>query len=681
MSDNYTEETRHLFKLLRNPAFRLIIVCYNHYSLVQRLVRDLQTTFPDRPFVRIDTATATYQSITEAFFGIERGLLLLDHFEDALKEAGDSLGNETAGMQADNERRRGITAGLNLRRDKLASAPNALLLLVPASGSVLYAKAIMEKMPDLWSFRSLLLDLSQESGGNPVSLAEERQLLEGPVLGAQEAEGRKAELRRLLHQIRITPSSETSYLATLWPQIANIYLELGEFEKALDSLRAWEQVADEQDHGEMMARQGHVLQLLGRFEESDARLRQARIVFEAQENKLGLVKCLLSLGSVQQDLGNLAQAFDWVEKGIRLAEEGLADRPGEAELMFELSRGYHRAGDLMNFQGQFPQALMFYEKDLEISKQLFGAYPQQPRYKNGLGIAYERIGSSYLSMGDLDKALNSFSNFNLIERELQEAYPQDSAYKKNASVSHHRLGVVSSYMGQHENALAFFEQYHSLAQELHTAFPWHVEYKSNLASSYASLAQTYQQLSLPEKAKSCLIQAEKILVELVKSDPDNKHFKGFLKNTRIELSRLQPKHPPMENPIDQVKRLLQEDKIEKALRMLLAIIAKIIEQKRSASHIDDLFNPAGGDAEQAEELLILLAARVSRANKALQAGTIDFEVNSQERNRVIHGILDNLHYFTKQRGDNQGPQGGLVQAISFEMLIGQIKELDRTLFH
>ena len=205
MSDNYAEETRPLFKLLRNPAFRFIIIRYNHYDLIRRLVNDLRSLFPDRPLLQINTAETRYEALTAAYFGINNGFLLLDRFEDVLIESRDSRGNETPQMQANNERRRGITAGLNLRRDKLAQVPNALILLVPASSEVLYGKAIMEKMPDLWSFRSLMLDLEQAVNVSSQVHLQTRSITDQPILSATARTSQEAELRRLLDLVEKTP--------------------------------------------------------------------------------------------------------------------------------------------------------------------------------------------------------------------------------------------------------------------------------------------------------------------------------------------------------------------------------------------------------------------------------------------------------------------------------------------
>lgn len=146
MSDstsNYVEETKPLFRLLRTEAFRFIIVRYNHYSLVAKLKNDLLDHFPERPQNTVDGRNTDYRSLVDSYYHAEKGFFFVENFNDVLNNPE-------------------IYRGLNQRRDKLAMYPIALVVLLPASFDELYARQIMEKMPDLWSFRSLLLDLKTE---------------------------------------------------------------------------------------------------------------------------------------------------------------------------------------------------------------------------------------------------------------------------------------------------------------------------------------------------------------------------------------------------------------------------------------------------------------------------------------------------------------------------------------
>lgn len=143
-TNNYLEETKPLFRLLRTEAFRFIIVRYNHYSLVSRLKEDLLMHFPERQQNTIDARNIDYRVLVDSFYKAESGFFFIENFEEVLANCE-------------------IYSGLNQRRDKLTMHPIALIVFLSTSTDEFYARQIMEKMPDLWSFRSLLLDLKTEN--------------------------------------------------------------------------------------------------------------------------------------------------------------------------------------------------------------------------------------------------------------------------------------------------------------------------------------------------------------------------------------------------------------------------------------------------------------------------------------------------------------------------------------
>ena len=283
MSDNYVEETQPLFKLLRTEAFRFVIVRYNHYSFVEQLEKDLKRLFPKRPIKKVDAQKLDYTRISNAYFALKRGFFFIKNFDDVLKEERDSLNVETHQYAAQNERRRHITAGLNLRRDKLAKFPIALFVFVPASTGELYAKIIMEKMPDLWSFRSYILDLEKD-------ISTQRNVVQGDaiIVGKAKIIGKagigfinsfnpieQTELNRLLSLLEKTPKREIAYRLTLYPQIVDAAIETGDYERALLSLDEWEKNANESDKGTIWLKKGDVFTTIGNLDKS---LRAAAII-------------------------------------------------------------------------------------------------------------------------------------------------------------------------------------------------------------------------------------------------------------------------------------------------------------------------------------------------------------------------------------------------------------------
>jgi len=204
------EETKPLFRLLRTEAFRFIIVRYNHYSLVNQLKDDLSRLFPDRPQNTVDGRSTNYRLLVDSYYKIARGFFFIENFDEIL---------------ANPE----IYSGLNQRRDKLALYPIALIVFISSSTEELFARQIMEKMPDLWSFRSLLLDLTvdvaqliQSENGNQYVASEPLDSLTS-TLGGNNPEEKEKELNRLLKRVEEISENELNLLRVTYAQIAGLY--------------------------------------------------------------------------------------------------------------------------------------------------------------------------------------------------------------------------------------------------------------------------------------------------------------------------------------------------------------------------------------------------------------------------------------------------------------------------
>ena len=385
MWDNYVEETKPLFKLLRTEAFRFVIVRYNHFSLVQQLEKDLTQFFPERTLKKVDAKISDYQDILNAYFDLREGFFWIENFDDVLKEERDSLNRESPTYALQNERRRGITAGLNLRRDKLAKYPIALFVFIPAHAGKLQAKAIMEKMPDLWSLRSWILDMEKEVR----NVTSNNVVTEGWIsvdgnfeLGNRGIDSTQAsELNRLLGLLERTPQTETAYRLTLFPQIVNAALEIGKYEQAFSILNEWESLAAEADKPRIWIYKGDVLTAYGQLELALALFEKAKHIADQNQDKSNISVALERLGNTYTSLGNLDKALGFYEE-------------------------YHR-----------------------LAAALYEANPNNVEFKNGLAISYQYLGNTQTSLGNLDKALRFYEEYHRLEKELYATYPNNAGVK------------------------------------------------------------------------------------------------------------------------------------------------------------------------------------------------------------------------------------------------------------
>jgi tetratricopeptide (TPR) repeat protein len=445
MSDNYADETKPLFKLLRTEAFRFVIVRYNHFSLVQQLEKDLKSLFPNRPLQKVDAQKSDYQRISKDYFSLENGFFFIQNFDSLLKEDKDRFGKETPQMKIENERRRHITAGLNLRRDKLAKYPIALFVFLPARRGELYAKIIMEKMPDLWSFRSLILDLETKKVSDKGKLKENTMQLVGNVSNTTNADknNQAKELNRLLSLLKKTPKNEIAYRLTLYPQIVDIAIALGNYKEALSMLNTWEKQANDNDKGEIWLKKGEILPDMGNFDEAQRQLEKALTFFDKSHNSFKLALTFFRIGNTFGKQGDYVEAIASFEKAIALKPDfyeafsnmglsyGLKGESIKAieryEQVIAIKPDFYEALNDMGFlyalQGENTKAIEYYEKVIEIKPDYL--YP----YGN-LGFIYIKIGSfnkaetillKAIELGDMTESQMNLGHVYLCKNEEEKA--------------------------------------------------------------------------------------------------------------------------------------------------------------------------------------------------------------------------------------------------------------------
>ena len=530
MSDNYTEETRPLFKLLRTEAFRFVIVRFNHYSFLRQLESDLQSRFPDRPFLKADAAASDYRSILDAYFSINRGFFFLENFDDVLKEDRDSLQRETPQMAANNERRRQITAGLNLRRDKLAQSPIALFVFVPATTGELYAKTIMEKMPDLWSFRSLMLDLEKEVATAVSDITPEKYIPKAEIVNTDDTE-----LRRLISLLDNTPETELAYRLTLYPQIVNAANDLGKYDLAFSTLDTWEQHVQDNEKPWIWIQKGDILNVFGKLEDAlplfEKAIEQASLSDDKNDVGLGHER----LGYLYLLRGDLNNALLHFEKYKEIELELSTKTPSISMFKNNLAISYEKLGSTHTALGNLQQALKFFEDETQLFEELFKDYPNNVAFKNGLAISYERLGSTHTALGNLQQALKFFEDEQKLKEELYNDYPNNVNFKNGLAISYSKLGDTHTALGNLQQALKFFEDNNKLAQELFKDYPNNVAFKNGLAISYYKLGELYEKLEDLEKAFFYFEKGLEMTELTFQSSPDNAQFK---KNLKISYNKM-----------------------------------------------------------------------------------------------------------------------------------------------
>jgi tetratricopeptide (TPR) repeat protein len=434
MSDNYADETLPLFKLLKTEAFRFIVVRYNHYAMVNRLKEDLQKRFPTRKLLTIDARKTTYTDILQVYYDLGEGFLLVENFEEVLKNPE-------------------LYAGLNQRRDKLAQYPIAFIALTAFSSSELYTRQIMEKMPDWWSFRSLVLDfvaeLSAIRNDNFALRNLQSPILEVSTLGGRTKEEKEKELARLLSVVASTPETETALLRNVYEQIGEIQEDLGAYLEAEKYyLKAEELIAssDNQSLGAILTRLGWIHILQKRNNQAEISLLKAKEIYEEGANTVlkDLALTYNHLGVLYQIQANYSQAKTYYFKAKELYENDNSNHflKYQAFTYNNLATFYIDRGDIL-------EAMQFYLRAIFLLENGDNVFP------NELAVPYSNLGNLYLYQSDYQQAEKCY----LKAKELQErdttTLPQDLA------MTYYNLGILYFQWAKYDLA----KEYNTLSGE------------------------------------------------------------------------------------------------------------------------------------------------------------------------------------------------------------------------
>ncbi len=478
MSDNYEDETRPLFRHLRTEAFRFIIVRFNHYSFLKRLENDLKSHFPERPLVRLDAEKHTFQSLSTKYYAQENGFFWIENFDNLLRENQD---------ETQNQRKHEITAGLNLRRDTLAKKPIALFIFVRADEE-LYARLIMHKMPDLWSFRSLILDLEREIVPKDENLfLQDFQDIQ--ILEKEQIQAKTEELEKLQAIVAQTSATEVALLDTLYPQIVDLQKELGKYEEVLITCRTWEKIAS--DKAFVFFHIAYMYKKIGKIEDAQNYFRKALFEWKQNNHQNNIALVYEQLGNIELQKGNTEKALD------------------------------------------------FFEKETTIFEKLYEEQPNELLIKHGLAIAYQFMGIVYAKLESWEKALLYYEKYNQFEQELHENAPEHLDIKHKLALSYERLGNAHRNLGNQHKVLFFYEEFNQLMKELYQSEPTNLYFKNNLAASYERLGLHAKERDNKTEAKEYyLLQSQKLRKELVQQVPSNSQYRNGLQWVEEKLKEI-----------------------------------------------------------------------------------------------------------------------------------------------
>lgn len=521
MWDNYAEETKPLFKLLRTQAFRFVLVNFNHYSLARRLKADLRERYRDRPFLELDARETSYRHLVDGYYNLGSGIFVLNNFEAVL---------------TDTEK----YTGLNLRRDKLAKYPIAMICFISPGSKDLLAKDILEKLPDLWSFRSLMIDLRAEVKAPVAFLGSDLKDRRTSIssLGGHTTAKKEEELKRLQTLVDDSIPENKALLHTLYEQIRELQKDLGLYAEAIHSVRVSKSmVTNKEDLFELRIEEGDLFQTIGEYNEAVAAFQKAEASLSerAEEDKAKLAIVKERLGVLSKTRGNIMEALSYFTESNKIITGLHQTYPQNVDFKNDLAISYERLGNTHAALGNLQQALAYYEDQTKLFEELYESFPQDDGFKSNLAVAYQYLGDVQIASGNLEQALAYHEGSKRLAKELYEAHPQKVHFKNNLAISYEKLGQIQTALGNLEQALGYYEKAVQLSKALYEAYPQNVDFINGLAISYSRLGNTQATLGNLQQAVAYYEQDARLSNKLYEAYPQNVNFRNGVAISYLQL--------------------------------------------------------------------------------------------------------------------------------------------------
>ena len=469
-------EMKLLLRSLQPEIFRLIFVQHNHRQVVEEVLQQLHATYPDRSVNILRIANQDYRGLTTAIYRQERGILVIEDFQEILKKPD-------------------IFVGFNQRRDKIAQYPLALICFVPTGNEIL--RACMKKVPDLWSFRNLVIELIQEPVEDTMTLAPVSPEPEISTLGGRTIQGKEKELNRLisrLEELQGEPDS-AALINTYYPQILQLLLDTGAYQRGLEYAEQFVK-ATQEDHSnqhpsttysDALAWKAKFCSRLGLFVEAKDLLEKALSLdisnYSEKHPSVGLRQNDLAL--VYQDLGQYKQAKALFETVLTSAVDNYGDDQSSiAALQANLGLVYK---DL----GQYEQAKELLEKSLAYILQNY----KEEDYDTVVALGQSNLAGIYHDLGKYEEAQD------LLEKALASDLHNYGEHHPTVARRQSKLAMVYRDLGRYDEACDLLEK--ALLSDLHN----YGENHPAIAVRRSDLAVVNQNLGNYQQAKSLLEEA------------------------------------------------------------------------------------------------------------------------------------------------------------------------------
>ena len=191
----------------------------------------------------------------------------------------------------------------------------------------------------------------------------------------------------------------------------------------------------------------------------------------------------------------------------------VAEQSGdEPDVRFQISRAYHRLGDLQLYLGQTDKCVASYRTALALQQKLVDEYPDGAAYlrefaKTQYGLA------RYVPEAEKREAVQRVIG---IQEKLAASSPEDPLYETDLAESYNRLGNLFAEQSAGQLAEQAYGKALGLLKDLSARFPEALDYPAKAAACRGNLGELYQDQRRYADAERLFRQNEALFEDLVK---------------------------------------------------------------------------------------------------------------------------------------------------------------------
>jgi tetratricopeptide (TPR) repeat protein len=378
-----------------------------------------------------------------------------------------------------------LLARLNEQRDTVRGrTPRPLIIVLPAD----YGSNVRELAPDLWSIRSLVLELTSDTRV-AVALLSSTPMEPGDVRsgrGAADADPLVKEWRRLQRVGAVGKAGEQREVIAAGSSAAVSALRVGDYTAATEIASTVLELArrrahEEGDSSEALLDLAEILSIQGDVAFDSGEFRVAEEAFqvslalaqqiveqvgETPENLRQLSRSFNNVGYVMERRGEFSAAEEAFRQALTLCQR-IVEQLGETpEGMRDLSVSFNNVGRVAEWRGELAAAEAAFQESLALAQRIVKQVGETPEGLRDLSISFNNVGRVAERQGELAAAEEAVREALALRQRIVEQIGETPEGLRDLSVSFDNVGRVAQRRGELAAAEEAFRDSLTLAQRI-----------------------------------------------------------------------------------------------------------------------------------------------------------------------------------------------------------------------